>query len=98
MPGLERGTDLAWNNEPGPATRAELLAGLEDRAGLLCNINDRVNAELLTSTSANALKVIANFGVGYNHIDVAAASARKIAVTNTPGVLTDATADMAFTL
>jgi glyoxylate reductase len=44
------------------------------------------------------LKVVANFGVGFNHIEVAAATARKIPVTNTPGVLTDATADLAFAL
>jgi glyoxylate reductase len=95
---LEHETVPAWNKESRPATRAELLAGLDGCIGLLCNINDRVDDELLNSTSASALKVIANFGVGYNHIDVTAASHRKIAVTNTPGVLTDATADMAFAL
>jgi glyoxylate reductase len=98
MARLDRETDLAWNKEPRPATRAELLSGIEGRAGLLCNINDRIDAEILNSRSATRLKVVANFGVGFNNIDVSAATAGKIAVTNTPGVLTEATADMAFAL
>src|SRR5437763_2993508 len=95
---LLRETDLACNSESRPATRAELLSGLKGRQGLLCNINDRIDAGIINSNSGASLKVVANFGVGFNHIDVAAATARKIAVTNTPGVLTDATADMAFAL
>lgn len=98
MTRLQAETDLTWNSESRPATRAELLAGIAGRDGLLCNINDHIDAELLNSSSARDLKVVANFGVGYNNIDVSAATARKIAVTNTPGVLTDATADMALTL
>src|ERR1022692_1588257 len=96
MERLERETDLAWHSEDRTATKAEIIAGMKGRDALLCNILDRVDAELLDACSG--LKIVANFGVGFNNIDVAAATARKIPVTNTPGVLTDTTADMAFTL
>jgi glyoxylate reductase len=96
MERLERETDLAWQPEDRAATRAEIVAGMKGREVLYCNILDRVDAELLDACPG--LKVVANFGVGFNHIDVAAATARKIPVTNTPGVLTDATADIAFAL
>src|SRR5205823_9941803 len=64
--------------------------------GLVTLLTDRVDAELLDA--APRLKVVSNFAVGFNNIDVPAATARGIAVGNTPGVLTDATADMAFCL
>jgi glyoxylate reductase len=96
MDRLERETDLAWRSEDRAATKAEIITGMKGRDALLCNILDRVDAELLDACPG--LKVIANFGVGYNNIDVAAATARNIPVTNTPGVLTDATADIAFAL
>src|ERR1017187_3846674 len=96
MDRLERETDLAWNAEDRVATPAEVVAGLRGRDALLCNILDRIDPALLDSCPG--LKVVANFGVGFNHIDVAAATARKIPVTNTPGVLTESTADIAFAL
>ena len=96
MERLERETNLAWHEEDRAATKAEIIAGLKGRDALFCNILDRVDAELLGRCPG--LKVVANFGVGFNHIDVAAATVRQIPVTNTPGVLTDATADMAFAL
>ena len=96
MERLERETDLAWHREDRVPTKAEVIAGLKGRDALLCTILDRVDGELLDACPG--LKVVANFGVGFNNIDVAAATARKIPVTNTPGVLTDATADMAFAL
>jgi len=96
MERLARETDLAWNSEDRIATKAEIIAGLRGRDALLCNITDRIDAEILDACPG--LKVVANFGVGFNNIDVAAATARQIRVTNTPDVLTDATADMAFTL
>jgi len=64
--------------------------------GLVSLLTDRIDAALLDA--APRLKVVSNFAVGFNNIDVAAATARGIAVGNTPGVLTDATADMAFCL
>ncbi len=79
-----------------PLDRASLLERVADKEGLLCTITDRIDAELLDH--APALRVIANFGVGFEHIDVAAATHRGLPVTNTPGVLTEATADLAFAL
>jgi glyoxylate reductase len=64
--------------------------------GLVALLTDRVDAALLDA--APRLKVVSNFAVGFNNIDVPAASARGVAVGNTPGVLTDATADLAFCL
>jgi len=96
MERLERETELAWHREDRVPTNAEVIAGLKGCDALLCTILDRVDGELLDACPG--LKVVANFGVGYNNINVAAATARKIPVTNTPGVLTDATADMAFAL
>ncbi len=67
-----------------------------DCDGLVSLLTDRIDAGLLDA--APRLKVVSNYAVGFNNIDVAAATARGIAVGNTPGVLTDATADMAFCL
>jgi glyoxylate reductase len=71
---------------------AELHGPREDVGGLIV-ANEPVPLELLP-----ALRVVANFGVGYDRIDVAACTARRVVVTNTPGVLDDATADLAFAL
>ncbi len=82
--------------EDPPLDRASLLRRVADKEGLLCTITDLIDQELLDH--APALRVIANFGVGFEHIDVAAATQRGLPVTNTPGVLTAATADLAFAL
>ena len=83
---------------PGPHSlpRADLIARLKDKAGLVCLITDAIDAEVLSG--APGLKVVANVAVGYNNIDVAAATARGIVVTNTPEVLTETTADFTWTL
>jgi glyoxylate reductase len=96
MERIERETDLVWHREDRVATNAEVIAGMKGREALLCTILDRVDAGLLDACPG--VKVVANFGVGFNNIDVAAATARKIPVTNTPGVLTDSTADLTFAL
>jgi glyoxylate reductase len=87
---------VASQDEDRPMERQRLLAAVGDLDGLLCMITDGIDEELLDH--APRLKMIANMGVGYNNIDVAAATARGIPVSNTPGVLTEATADLAFTL
>jgi glyoxylate reductase len=79
-----------------PMERRDVLDSIGDKQGLLSMITDRVDAELLDR--APELRIIANFGVGYNNIDVTAATRRGIMVTNTPGVLTDATADLTMAL
>ena len=76
-----------------PDALAEKLAGCE---GLMCALTDKVDAALLAR--APQLKAVANIAVGYNNIDVPACTARGIKVTNTPGVLDDSTADLAFAL
>jgi glyoxylate reductase len=84
-----------WS-EPIPPPGEILRERVRDCAGLLSLLTERVDAALMDA--APQLCVVSNFAVGFNNIDVAAATARGIAVGNTPGVLTDATADMAFCL
>lgn len=76
--------------------RDELLRRVEDKDGILCLLTDNIDAEVMDK--AKNLKIIANYAVGYNNIDVEEATKRKIPVTNTPGVLTETTADLAFAL
>jgi len=76
--------------------REELLAAVKGRDAVLCLLTDTIDAGVLDA--AKGARVFANCAVGYNNIDVAAATARRIAVTNTPGVLTDATADLTWAL
>lgn len=75
----------------------ELLQRAPGHDYLLCLVTDTVNAQVLEAC-APQLKLVANMAVGYNNIDVAAANRLGIVVTNTPGVLTDTTADLAFGL
>jgi glyoxylate reductase len=82
--------------EPGPPTPAQLAERVADAEGLIALPSDQVDADLIEA--APRLKAIANYAVGYDNIDLAAAAARGIAVGNTPDVLTEATADLAFTL
>ena len=82
--------------DPLPPPVDTLKAKVADCDGLVSLLTDRVDAALLAA--APRLKVVSNFAVGFNNIDVPACTARGIAVGNTPGVLTDATADMAFCL
>ena len=96
MDPLRKKYEVEAHAEDRPMERQQLLSRIGDRDGLLCMITDAVDEELLGR--APRLKMIANMGVGYNHIDIAAATRRGIPVSNTPGVLTDATADLAFTL
>ncbi|RTZ98893.1 MAG: D-glycerate dehydrogenase [Deltaproteobacteria bacterium] len=79
-----------------PMTRDQIRKAIVEQDGLLCMITDKVDADLLDH--APKLKMIANYGVGYDHIDVSAVSGRGIPVSNTPGVLTNATADLAMAL
>lgn len=80
-----------------PPTRSELLEGVRGCSAILSLLSDRIDAEVMDS-AGNELRVIANFAVGFNNIDVAEAGRRAISVGNTPDVLTDATADIAVGL
>jgi len=84
------------NPEDRALTREELLRAVAGRDGVLWLLTDRSDAEVVDA--AKGCKVFANYAVGYDNIDVDAATERGIAVTNTPGVLTDATADLAWAL
>lgn len=85
-----------WDGEM-PPSREELLQRVRGVEGVLCLLTDRMDAEAMDTTGAQ-LRVISNFAVGFDNIDVNAATLRKIPVGNTPDVLTDATADFAFAL
>jgi len=76
----------------------ELRAALRDHDAVLPTLGDRFQAEVFADVPAPRARILANFGVGYNHIDAEAAKAAGIAVSNTPGAVTDATADIAVSL
>lgn len=89
--------DARLNASDTPFSPDELVRALRDADAVLCTVTDRFGADLLGAGGFRA-KALVNFGVGYNHIDIAAAYAAGLVVTNTPEVLTDATADCAMTL
>lgn len=85
-----------WDSD-APIPRAELIAQVRGVDGIYCLLTERIDAELLDAAGPQ-LKVVSTMSVGYDHIDVAACRARGVAVGNTPGVLTDTTADLALAL
>jgi lactate dehydrogenase-like 2-hydroxyacid dehydrogenase len=85
------------NPEDRPLSRPELLEAVRDRDGVLCLLTDRVDGEIFDAASPRC-RIFANYAVGFDNLDLAAAIERAIPVTNTPDVLTDATADLAWTL
>ena len=92
----DAGHDVTMRAEEGPISRDELLHHIGDVDALICLLSDRINAQVMAA--APNLRIIANLGVGYDNIDVPAARARGIVVTNTPGALTETTADLTFAL
>jgi lactate dehydrogenase-like 2-hydroxyacid dehydrogenase len=84
-----------WDHEMPPPYET-ILERVQDKEGLICLLTDRIDAALMDA--GPRLRVISQCAVGFDNIDVAAATRRGIPVGNTPGVLTDATADFAFTL
>lgn len=85
-----------WNETDIPIPRAVLEKEIEEADGLFCLLTDTIDQALLER--AKRLKVISNMAVGYNNIDIQAAKDKGITVTNTPGVLTETTADLTFAL
>lgn len=93
---LEAALELEVWEEERPVPRETLLKGVAEADGLLALLTDRVDDELLAA--APRLRAVANMAVGYDNIDVPACTARGVLVTNTPGVLTETTADLAWAL
>jgi len=99
-PGVEplraAGLEVRANDEDRPLTRDELLAAVADADAVVSMLSDRIDAELLDA--APRLKVVANYAVGFDNVDVAEAVRRGVEVTTTPDVLSEATADLAWAL
>src|SRR5262249_22485840 len=89
--------DTKLNDSDTPLAREALAEAMASADILVPTVTDRIDAELIAG-AGERLKLIASFGTGIDHIDIAAARARGITVTNTPGVLTEDTADMAMAL
>nr|WP_294813895.1 D-glycerate dehydrogenase [uncultured Sphingomonas sp.] len=89
--------DAVLNADDRPMDRAMLAAAMADADVFVPTVTDRIDAELIAAAPAR-LRLIANYGAGFGHIDLKAARERGITVTNTPGVLTEDTADMAMAL
>jgi glyoxylate reductase len=85
------------NLDDQPLTKPQLIAAVAQAEVLVPTVTDRIDAEVLAK-AGSALKLIASFGTGVDHVDLAAAQQRGIMVTNTPGVLTEDTADMTMAL
>ena len=89
--------DAVFNTDDSLPTRESIVAGAQEKDGLLVTVTDRIDADLIRALP-DSIRIISTFSVGYDHIDIPAAKARGIAVTNTPDVLTDATAEIALLL
>lgn len=93
---LRRDFDVDYNGTDRVLPAGELVERARGAAAVVSQLTDRLGADVIAQL--DGVRVIANVAVGYDNIDVAAATARGIAVTNTPGVLTETTADFAFAL
>ncbi|MBN8290345.1 D-glycerate dehydrogenase [Rhodobacter sp. NTK016B] len=92
------GFDVTMRETNAPLSQDEMVAALRDYDIVLPTLGDLFKAPVFDAVPNPRARLLANFGVGYNHIEVDAARAAGIAVTNTPGAVTDATADIALTL
>jgi lactate dehydrogenase-like 2-hydroxyacid dehydrogenase len=90
--------DVTLRDQPSALTPAELRRALQEYDAVIPTLGDRFQPDVFADVPAPRARILANFGVGYNHIDASAARAQGIWVTNTPGAVTDATADIALTL
>lgn len=93
---LKQHFEVEINMEDRPLTKEELINNIEDKDAVLCQLTDLIDKEVYDR--AKNVKIFANYAVGFNNIDVDEATRRGIIITNTPGVLSDATADLAWTL
>ena len=88
--------ELEINPHNRVLTKEEVIQGVKGKDGLLCLLTDSIDKDIIDAESQ--LKMIANYAVGYNNIDVTAATQQGIPVSNTPDVLTDTTAEMTWAL
>jgi len=93
---LNANCDIHYWSNPERPPREEVLRSVKDKEGLISLLTERINDEFLRA--APKLRIVANVAVGYDNIDVDACTRRGVAVTNTPGVLDETTADFAWTL
>lgn len=93
---VEAGCQVVVQPEDSPLSSEALGAALAEADAVICTLRDRIDASVLDG--APRLRIVANFAVGFDNIDVARARARGVEVTTTPGVLTDATADLTWAL
>lgn len=93
---LKEHFEVSVNPEDRVLAKEELIQNIKDKDAVLCQLTDTINKDIIQA--GNKLKVISNYAVGYNNIDVKEASLRQIAVCTTPGILTDATADLTWAL
>ncbi len=96
-PLVEAGHEIVSRDDDTPFTPDELQVAVADADAVVCLLTDRVDADLIAA-GAPRLRVVANVAVGYDNVDIAAAHAAGVAVCNTPGVLDETTADLAFLL
>jgi len=92
---LQKSCDVTVSKKSRVLTKKELIAGIKGKDALLCLLTDKIDNKVLASKK---LKIVANYAVGFDNIDVKAATKVKIPVTNTPGVLTESVADHACAL
>ncbi|MDA9930848.1 D-glycerate dehydrogenase [Alphaproteobacteria bacterium] len=90
--------DVTFNTDDAPLDKAALMAGFAAHDIAAPTVSDVIDVDIIAAAAKGKCRLIANYGVGVNHIDLAAAAAHDLAVSNTPDVLTDATADLTLTL
>ena len=96
MERLQEEVELTVNPDDRVLSKQEIMEGIRGKDALLCLLTDQIDREVLSVNPD--LKIVANYAVGYNNIDVQAATDMGISVSNTPGVLTETSADLAFSL
>ena len=90
--------DVTVDPQDRPLTKDQMIAAMQTHDAIAVTVTDQVDSDVIAAGVDGNCQMIANFGVGVNHIDLAAAAQHNLPVSNTPGVLTDATADIAMTL
>lgn len=96
MEKLKKKVDLEYVSEETKLTKEEIIDKIKDKDGVISMLDDPIDADVINA--ASKLRVISNYAVGFNNIDIKTATSRGIVVTNTPGILTNATADLAWAL